>query len=297
MNAKNPASTIVILAGCVFLAALGIMYFKISPASKHKMGCSPCRSSDKCDARNIASQNMLCALGLPGIQHIEMSVAQRTLASWVNHVQSETAKYLSNFRQNRASFNNSEAYYRMLTLVTVLQQDFGVHYNPSRIGGANTLESNDAFFADASDVFLHGILGPRHRGTCASMPVLYVAVGRSLGYPLNLVTTKGHLFARWEDAKEHFNIEATNEGLNCYPDEYYQHWPFELTPAEIKSGRYLRSLTSKEELALFLQTRGMCLKANGRFAEAREAWEKARQLAPDWTEHKYLIASVSQKLQ
>ena len=30
------------------------------------------------------------------------------------------------------------------------------------------------------------------RGTCSSLPVLQVAVGRRLGYPLKLVTTKGH---------------------------------------------------------------------------------------------------------
>ncbi len=46
------------------------------------------------------------------------------------------------------------------------------------------------------------------------MPVLYVAIGRRLGYPLELVTTKGHVFACWEDSNDRFNIEGTNEGLN-----------------------------------------------------------------------------------
>jgi hypothetical protein len=52
-------------------------------------------------------------------------------------------------------------------------------------------------------LFLHGLTQGRG-GTCLSMPVAYVAVGRRLGYPLKLVTAKGHLFARWEslDGKE-----------------------------------------------------------------------------------------------
>jgi hypothetical protein len=44
--------------------------------------------------------------------------------------------------------------------------------------------------------------------------VLYVAIGRRLGYPLKLVECKGHLFVRWEDAKERFNIEGTSRGLH-----------------------------------------------------------------------------------
>lgn len=44
--------------------------------------------------------------------------------------------------------------------------------------------------------------------------MLYVAIGRRLGYPLKLVECKGHLFVRWEDAKERFNIEGTSRGLH-----------------------------------------------------------------------------------
>ena len=73
------------------------------------------------------------------------------------------------------------------------------------------------------------------------MPVLYVAVGRRLGYPLKLATTKGHLFARWDGLdhsypawRERFNIEGTH-GFSSYPDDYYKTWPFKLTdPAKSK---------------------------------------------------------------
>ena len=158
--------------------------------------------------------------------------------------------------------------------MTVLQQDFGVRYDPCHRASSASAYPKDNFFSHSSGLFLHGILGPRRMGTCSSMPVLYVAVGRRLGYPLKLVTTRGHLFARWEDDRERFNIEATNEGLNCFPDEYYHHWPFELSEQEIKSGRYLRSLTPREELALFLQTRGMCLKAAGRIPRPKRPGRK-----------------------
>jgi hypothetical protein len=54
------------------------------------------------------------------------------------------------------------------------------------------------------------------------MPVLYVAQARRLGYPVSLVTTKGHLFDRWEGRGERFNVECTGHGMNRYDDAHYR---------------------------------------------------------------------------
>lgn len=59
------------------------------------------------------------------------------------------------------------------------------------------------------------------RGTCSSLPPLYVAIGRRLGYPLKLVKSFAHLFARWDNgAGERFNIECTARQFVSHPDEY-----------------------------------------------------------------------------
>jgi hypothetical protein len=128
---------------------------------------------------------------------------------------------------------------------------------------------------------------------------LYVAVGRRLGYPLKLVTAKGHLFARWEsaDGKERLNIEATNQGLNCFPDEYYHTWPVPMTPEEIASGQYLKSLSPPEELAIFLSARGHCLEAAGRLPEAQVAHAHAHLLVPKSPVYlAFLVAAVKKEL-
>ena len=122
-------------------------------------------------------------------------------------------------------------------LITVLQQDLHVRYNPARIEPLDKPSPPDVFFADSRDGLLHGLLGPRRLGTCASMPVLYVAVGRRLGYPLKLVASKGHLFLRWEDSKERFNFEGTNDhGGSFFSDAHYQQWPFPISEQEMKDG-------------------------------------------------------------
>lgn len=107
-------------------------------------------------------------------------------------------------------------------------------------------------------------------GTCSSLPVLYVVVGRRLGYPLKLVTAKNHLFVRWDDPSptRRFNFDATGQGLTPRTGDHYRQWPFPITPWEEEANGYLKSLTASQELAAFLDIRGHCLMAAGKTTEA-----------------------------
>ena len=223
-------------------------------------------------------------------------------------VQSETERHFYRFRRNPAEFENSEGFFRMVMLAVVLAEDFGVRYAPNKIGTPRRPDSDDGFFADARYVFLQGLLTrpaslplsqpstlnsqppPRHLQFPARC--LQVAVGRRLGYPLKLVTTKGHLFVRWEDAQERFNIEAAGQGVNRFTDDYYRHWPLEVAPAEEAAEGYLKSLTPPEELAVFLSIRGMCLREAGRLPEAAEAFAAAARLAPACRGYHVMLASL-----
>lgn len=153
----------------------------------------------------------------------------------------------------RWDYNNSEGYFRILCMmITVLQRHLGVRYNPAKI-------SDDAPL-DTADTFIHGILFG-DGGTCGSMAILYVAVGRRLGYPLKLVKARrgphGHLFPRWDEPEgERFNIEATNQGLGCFPDDYYRTGRYEIDPEIERRSCLLQSMTPREELADFLGCRG-----------------------------------------
>jgi len=133
-----------------------------------------------------------------------------------------------------------------------------------RAGPVEVASSDLTFFGNSRDLFIHGMTSGEQQGTCASMPVLYVAIGRRLGYPLKLVECKDHLFVRWEDAKERFNIEGTGSGLNCYPDQEYMEWPRPISKEELAAGMYMKSLSPKRELAVFLELRSLCLEQNKR---------------------------------
>jgi len=255
----------------------------------------------------IARMNFLCATGLR--EEIHLSRDESTLQTWAQRIKSETDRHFYHFRQHPEQFENSEGFYRMLMMSVVLAEDFKIHYaddkksdprskptadiSPSPGGegrgeGRLFLSPRDNFFSEPNYVFLTGLLGPERKGTCSSMPVLYVAIGRELGYPLKLVTTKGHLFVRWDAPGERFNIEATTRGLSRFDDEYYRHWPFEITPAEEQAEGYLKSLTPSEELAVFMSIRGMCLRQAKRYSEAAEAFAAAAHLAPNCASYQKL---------
>jgi len=85
------------------------------------------------DPLNLARINLLCAKGLPHSQDIDIEKCLDILKKMASQVKRETSKYLCKYKNDPKDYYNSEAYFRMLTLITVLQQDFGVKYNPDLI--------------------------------------------------------------------------------------------------------------------------------------------------------------------
>lgn len=231
---------------------------------------------------DIAVMNLLCAKDLPGSESLDIDAITNKLDEWAARVKAETDKYYPRFRRNPAENNNSEADFRMLTLVSVLQLDLGVHYNMARV--------SEPDFKNSKDLFIHGMVGSDNGGTCVSMPVLYIAVGRRLGYPLKLVLTREHTFVRWEGNGERLNIEGSSTGMNTYPDEHYRSWPHPVKDEWVQSGEFLKSLTQQEELADFLASRGHCLNDLGRLDQARQCYEAAAKLNPRVQAYRYFIA-------
>jgi Transglutaminase-like superfamily len=142
---------------------------------------------------DLARCNLDCARGLPGSVQPDITKC----LNWIDHaartVSSEMGSYRSQFRKWPEKFNHSFANFQMQVMTTILQKDLGVHYR------LETLEcSDEEFYRDSANVFIHGIIQGQ-RGTCSSMPVLFAAVGRRLGFPIRLVRSKEHLFARWDD--------------------------------------------------------------------------------------------------
>ena len=224
---------------------------------------------------DIARVNLEQAVGLPhGIEgDAEIDACLATLDEWAGRVAAETRRMWPDWLNDPAYYDRDEAVFRMMTLVTVLQRDLGVRYNPEAVGNWD--------FRDARDSFLHGLLADRRTGTCVNIPVLYVAAGRRLGYPLHLALAKGHYFVRWQRPDgTHLNFDGTNQGLSVHGDDFYLSWPRAITPGDLARGEYLRALSPAEELACFLGSRGHCLEDHGQVDEAAACYGRAAGLMP-----------------
>ncbi len=186
---------------------------------------------------DIAILNLAAAQGLPGTEEVDVEACLDKLDDWAHAVQFEILRHLYRFvpdqdcEPDEFHYGNSLGRFFCWHMLQALQEDCGVAYHPDR--------KFDPDFCEPQDVFIHGILEDDGKGgTCASMPVVYVAVARRLGFPVHLVGTKGHLFFRWDDSAgtliewsdpdfsvwippDRFNVEGSGEGIAYYADSHY----------------------------------------------------------------------------
>lgn len=236
---------------------------------------------------DIAGLNLFCAAGLPGTHGIDPDQCIEKLENWAKYVEHNTRRWWPDYIRSPRRGEDSPAKFRMLSMLSLLQLQLGVRYNKH-------FSEGDYDGRDSRNLLLHGLLSG-YGGTCVTMPVLYIAIGRRLGYPLFLVEAKSHFFARWDEpGVERFNIEGAGDGWAWHEDEYYRTWPAPITDADMQRGCFLRSYTRREEFALFLHERGHCLLDHLRISEALEAYYHAYRIMPyhggirgDW-----IVASI-----
>lgn len=244
---------------------------------------------DQIEKVDVALINLLCAEGLHGSEDLDVDYFTRTLNAWAAHVESETKRNQHLFDEHPEKFKNSVAYFRMAMLATVLVQDLRIRYSPEREkqlenGHILRWEDEKAFFADSKDVFIHGLLTGKHYGTCASLPFLYVAIGRRLGYPVTLATTKTHRYVRYDEGNgKHLNVEATEHRAFLTPsdDEYKNPWDMRLSDDEVKGMVYLQPMSNKEILGHSLLSRSAVLRSMKQYDKQAETWATAARYLPD----------------
>ncbi len=97
--------------------------------------------------------------------------------------------------------------------------------------------------------FLNGCLATK-KGSCATMPMLYLVLADRLGWPIKAVLAPQHYFCRYMGIEDG-NIEATSTG-GFSPDSAYIK-DLKIPELAIKNGVYMRPLSKKEYLAALLE--------------------------------------------
>jgi regulator of sirC expression with transglutaminase-like and TPR domain len=291
---KHILAISVLLTGmCILFSTVHLMrHSTVAPETLSELLNLP---EDKLARVDIARMNLLCATGLPNSEDIKLNDYLLKLDGWAEVVKKAEQKYLPTFYKNPARYENSLSKFKAITLALTIQEDLKCKYNMELVRSGimqNTRQTK--FFRDSRDLFVHGLI-ERRTGTCSSLPVLIVILGRRCGYPLYLVTSKGHLFCRWQDSHEAFNIEAASRGVDIYQNSHYRTFPYPFTDKEMNSEKYLKTLAPVEELGVFMNNRGLCLQEHNLFRQALDAYSVSLRGFPNSTLTRAYIDNVKRR--
>lgn len=237
-------------------------------------------SHEELAAQDLAAVNLACAEGLYGAENLDKELCIRRLDDWAASAGRLLKEREFVFHAAPGKFGNSINRWKCASVVSFLNQKVGLSYNPAWKNWRSMEAFDTRFYRDSRDFQIHGLIMETNRGTCASMPVVFTCVARRLGFPIQLVTTRCHLFARWESPEETFNIEATDRFAEFKPDKFYESFPATLQPGEAQRRGHLIALTPERQLSAFLHLRAMCLWNHDRLSEARETFLQSTRLDP-----------------
>lgn len=164
---------------------------------------------------------------------------------------------------------------------------YGRHDPESVIRGLNTFlykihgleyDTSPDAWEKKENYFLVKLLDTK-RGTCANMPLLYMAIGQRLGYPIFPVVIPEHQFLRYVDSRVmQANIEATGGGGYIRDERYIRE--SRVTQVGLQKSDYLKTLTKREWLAHALDSTSVTLAKHGNLDRAIYLLERAVQLNP-----------------
>ena len=234
---------------------------------------------------DVGRMNLICADAVEDFGESELPRLLRRLDEWAEDARRAEVRYRKTYEREPMRYDNSYAKYRAVNLALTIKEDFRCRYQKAHIrSGAMTDFTSPRFFRNPDDVFVSGLLR-RRLGTCSSFPVLLVALGRRLGYPLYLKLTGGHMFCCWDDGKERFNLETNGDAVDTPSDEHYLKEPCYGMAArsqrEMTAERLMVKLTNAEALSVFLETAGYCAEANGNLPRALFFYRVALKHRPE----------------
>ena len=233
---------------------------------------------------DVVEMNLDVAREIPGMEHLDINQYRQAVDGWTKQFADWLPTAEQGFYRTPEKWKNDVRFFRIGMLAQFLDQRIGVHYLPWSLK-AQQQGVKDNKYTDSGDLFINGLIDHK-TGTCASMPVLHVAIGRRMGWPVSLACVGSHFYCRFDDGKVVYNIEATNTGRGGFDSETDADYAKHLQIPDIAKncGSDLRSLTDREMLAAFIADRARILQDRGRIDLADADYSLARSLFPTYRE-------------
>jgi hypothetical protein len=160
----------------------------------------------------------------------------------------------------------------LASLDAVLYQQEGFKFDPTPDYG----ERHSNYTVD-------GLLDTK-LGSCTSMTALYIAVAQRLGLSPHPVSAPSHIFARYtlhgNLEQPTLNVEPTTGGT-VRDEDYIER--FRITPRSLQTGAYMRTLSYREYLGIFLFQAGLAMRPSDDpvvRARSNAFMERASKLSP-----------------
>ena len=219
--------------------------------------------------------NLTVAREIPRFADLDIRRYVQLADRWADDIRRRLPGAEAQFHRSPANWKNDIRFFRLGVVAWYVDEILRITY-PDELARAE-----DALYVDPLDIFLNGLMD-RRRGSCASMPVLHVALGWRLGWPVSLACAGNHLFCRFDDGEVTHNIEATafgRGGFRSHPDDYYRQ-QYRIPETAVSCGSDLRAVTAREMLGLFIAIRAMHFASVRQMREAETGLLLARYLFP-----------------
>jgi len=131
-------------------------------------------------------------------------------------------------------------------------------------------------------------------GNCLGLSLLYLALGERLGLPFYGVAAPEHVFVRYDDGAKRINVDTTEKGRE-YKDSHYEK-NFMLHSTYGDYDFYLRSLTKREIIGLFLSNLGIAYYEKGMYDQAIARYRKAVEISPNHPEAHFTLGYQSKPI-
>lgn len=247
-------------------------------------------SDDKID---LALMNFLIVSDLPEYKNLSQGEFFQMLEATLDFVELGLARRRQDSKNSELK-DPLDPIFGFASAIIALGIDYKEEFKSESI----TPEQTQKLYSDPDNIFLAGLLRSR-RGSCVSMPMLYLVVGQKLEMPIHLVTIGRHSFVRWQQGEKWFNIETTITKQVAITDSNDIYLETEgLTPQKIKGTNALRNLTNIEVVGLMFAARAGCWTAKGaKYAlNAYIDLTRANSLVPDDPNISRNKATIQKKL-
>lgn len=120
------------------------------------------------------------------------------------------------------------------------------------------------------------------KGDCVGLSLLYLTLAERLELPFYGVVLPDHFFVRYDDGQKRINVETTDKGWR--PEDTVYEKEYMLHPTYRKYNFYLRNLSKKEMIGVFLCNIGITYAGKGMYDEAIAQWKAALSIDPNFAQ-------------